>query len=211
MFLWFCVLTGCINDNRGPMGLKKWYNEDSSMDTGSDNVCSPDEDQDGDGLSNAEENELGTDPENPDTDGDGISDGAEDSDGDGVPDGVELTNGTDPSDAASVPNLAALSISVTTDSYGYESSWSVSACVEGTDPLECGDAIAGDSSLASSSTLTEILWLEPGGYHCVDIGDSYGDGGMSGLVSSGSCELASWAGSDYTDSAQFCFILQDDC
>jgi len=88
------------------MGLKKWYNEDSSLDTGSDNVCSPDEDQDGDGLTNAEENELGTDPENPDTDGDGLSDGQEnlsgtdplnaDTDGDGLSDAEELALGTDP-------------------------------------------------------------------------------------------------------------------
>ena len=34
-------------------------------------------DSDGDGLTNREERELGTDPRNPDTDGDGLSDGAE--------------------------------------------------------------------------------------------------------------------------------------
>ncbi|KXK26375.1 MAG: hypothetical protein TR69_WS6001000378 [candidate division WS6 bacterium OLB20] len=61
-------------------------------------------DSDGDGLSDAEEEELGTDPNNPDTDGDGLSDGFEseytnnssilnplspDSDSDGVVDGLE--------------------------------------------------------------------------------------------------------------------------
>ncbi|EWH09040.1 outer membrane adhesin-like protein, partial [Cellulophaga geojensis KL-A] len=43
-------------------------------------------DTDGDGLTNNEENTLGTDPNNPDTDGDGTSDGQ------------EVTDGTDPLD-----------------------------------------------------------------------------------------------------------------
>lgn len=66
------------------------------------------EDPDGDGLTNAQEAELGTDPNNPDTDGDGIPDGEEfyvwrtdpllrDTDGDGLIDGVEVyVLGTDP-------------------------------------------------------------------------------------------------------------------
>ena len=65
------------------------------------------EDTDGDGLTNAREIELGTDPTKADTDGDGISDGDEvnkyhtnplnpDSDGDGLSDGEEIRIGTDP-------------------------------------------------------------------------------------------------------------------
>ncbi|SFB02808.1 hypothetical protein SAMN04488072_105230, partial [Lentibacillus halodurans] len=42
---------------------------------GTDTVTFADTDSDGDGLTDEEENEAGTDPENPDTDGDGISDG----------------------------------------------------------------------------------------------------------------------------------------
>jgi len=74
-------------------------------------------DSDGDGLSDALERDLGTDPYNPDTDGDGLWDGVEDanrngvyepglgesdptdedSDGDGLTDGLEVTYlGTDP-------------------------------------------------------------------------------------------------------------------
>ena len=65
-------------------------------------------DSDGDGLKNAEEREIGTDPKNPDTDGDGLRDGAEvrnhktdplkpDTDGDGLTDGAEVdTHQTDP-------------------------------------------------------------------------------------------------------------------
>ena len=72
------------------------------------------EDSDGDGLSDAKEAELGTDPNNADSDGDGINDGDEvalgtdpnntDTDGDGVPDGEEVEAGSDPNDANSVPN-----------------------------------------------------------------------------------------------------------
>jgi outer membrane protein OmpA-like peptidoglycan-associated protein len=58
-------------------------------------------DNDGDGLTDKEEKQLGTDPKNPDTDGDGLSDGAEvrthatsplksDTDGDGLSDGQEV-------------------------------------------------------------------------------------------------------------------------
>lgn len=63
-------------------------------------------DNDGDGLTNDEEEALGTDPNNPDSDGDGLSDSEEgelgtdpnnpDSDGDGVPDGAEVEIGTNP-------------------------------------------------------------------------------------------------------------------
>ena len=66
-------------------------------------------DSDGDGLTDAEEGVLGTDPANPDTDGDGLTDGDEvnvfgtdpllaDTDGDGLDDNVELNNGLDPTD-----------------------------------------------------------------------------------------------------------------
>jgi len=66
------------------------------------------EDTDGDGLTNSEEVQLGTDPLNPDTDGDGLGDGEEvktfttnplapDTDSDGLGDGDEVHNRrTDP-------------------------------------------------------------------------------------------------------------------
>ena len=63
-------------------------------------------DSDGDGLTDAEEVALGTDPNDADSDDDGLSDGEEvalgtdpndpDSDGDGVSDGEEVFLGTDP-------------------------------------------------------------------------------------------------------------------
>jgi outer membrane protein OmpA-like peptidoglycan-associated protein len=72
---------------------------------------SGDRDDDGDGLTNAEEKALGTDPRNPDTDGDGLNDGEEvktyrtdpknpDTDGDGIADGMEVKDShTDPTKA----------------------------------------------------------------------------------------------------------------
>lgn len=67
-------------------------------------------DTDDDGLTDAEEEMLGTDPNNPDTDNDGLDDGDEvtlgtdptdpDTDGGGVNDGAEIANGTDPLDAS---------------------------------------------------------------------------------------------------------------
>ena len=70
-------------------------------------TLSPD-DSDGDGLSNDQETELGTDPNDPDTDGDGLIDGEEvflgtdpataDTDGDGFDDLVEEQSATSPLD-----------------------------------------------------------------------------------------------------------------
>jgi hypothetical protein len=67
----------------------------------------PDVDTDGDGLGDATENTIGTNPNNPDTDGDTLTDGAEvlthgtnplskDTDCDGVADNEELSLGTNP-------------------------------------------------------------------------------------------------------------------
>jgi len=70
-------------------------------------------DSDGDGLSNSEEAELGTDPDSVDTDGDGVGDFWEvengwnplfnDTDQDGFEDGREFTDGTDGADPLSYP------------------------------------------------------------------------------------------------------------
>ncbi len=66
----------------------------------------PDDDPDGDGLTNLEEYQHGTDPNNPDSDNDGLTDSEEiargtdplnpDSDGDGMPDSWEVKWGLDP-------------------------------------------------------------------------------------------------------------------
>ena len=56
-----------------------------------------DSDPDGDGLTNSEECEWGTNPDGVDKNGDGIPDGY-DTDGDGVGDGDEVARGSDPKD-----------------------------------------------------------------------------------------------------------------
>ncbi|HET6527461.1 MAG TPA: OmpA family protein [Balneolaceae bacterium] len=77
----------------------------------SDEATQQQVDTDGDGLTDAEEMELGTDPNTADTDGDGLVDGAEvneyntdpltaDTDGDGLNDGDEVNSyNTDPTEA----------------------------------------------------------------------------------------------------------------
>lgn len=75
-----------------------------------------DADYDGDGLTNQQEEALGTSVFHIDSDADGLDDYAEaitlgtdptemDSDGDGIDDGVEIQNGSDPLDPASMPHL----------------------------------------------------------------------------------------------------------
>lgn len=74
------------------------------------NIHKYEKDTDGDGLSDAEELRIGTNPDNPDTDADGLLDGEEvnkyksnpldpDTDGGGVKDGVEVKFNADPLDA----------------------------------------------------------------------------------------------------------------
>jgi hypothetical protein len=71
-------------------------------------------DSDADGVTNADEDDLGTDPDDPDTDGDGLDDWLEtevtgsdpndpDSDNDGTEDGDEIAGGSDPNDTSSPP------------------------------------------------------------------------------------------------------------
>jgi len=103
-------------------------NDGDEIANGSDPLdpCDPSDancDNDGDGLTNFEEGNLGTDPDNPDTDGDGVNDFDEvnngsdplnpcdpddsapecniDTDGDGVLDIREAQDGTDPLDPCS--------------------------------------------------------------------------------------------------------------
>ena len=79
-------------------GIPDWYEMKYALEPGSAALAAAD--SDGDGLSNLQEFQRGTDPHNADTDGDGLSDGAEvalgtnplnaDSDGDGLSDFAEI-------------------------------------------------------------------------------------------------------------------------
>jgi len=78
----------------------------TGLSLGCDSSTTSATDTDGDGLSDDEEAELGTDPDEEDSDGDGLSDGDEvdagtdpldeDTDDDGTYDGEEVAQGTDP-------------------------------------------------------------------------------------------------------------------
>ncbi|WP_133241161.1 binary toxin-like calcium binding domain-containing protein [Nocardioides gansuensis] len=92
-------------DNGGvPDGAEVWQGTNPTKGHGADDSPVPG-DSDGDGLTDAEEKQLGTDPHKADTDGDGLSDGAEvhttrtnpldyDTDDGGVGDGAEVEAGT---------------------------------------------------------------------------------------------------------------------
>lgn len=129
-------------------------------------------DSDGDGLTDAEEMMIGTNPNDPDTDGDTISDGDEvnmtltnpleaDTDGDLLDDAEEIALGTDPRD-------------LDTDDDGVEDGDEVD--FEGTDPLDCD---------SDDDGLTDGLEL---GYQLIDITeDPDGPGPLLGTDVTATC------------------------
>ncbi|MEO1081215.1 MAG: thrombospondin type 3 repeat-containing protein [Pseudomonadota bacterium] len=98
------------------------------LDTDGDGVGDAcDVDDDNDGLSDAEESNLGTDPKSSDTDGDGLSDRDEvnvhntdptraDTDGDGFSDSEEIGDGTSAIDAGDTPSTGGLPLWLLLDS-----------------------------------------------------------------------------------------------
>lgn len=99
-----------------------------------DDQGGPTGDLDRDGLTNEQEDELGTDPSLADTDGDGVGDGAEveaetdpldpgsflDSDGDLVPDDIESGQGNDPHDPDDFPDSDQGGTADHVETIGYE-------------------------------------------------------------------------------------------
>ena len=92
--------TGCLDD-------RTKFSKEVGKGNGLSNLQVTDKDSDGDGLTDIEEKNIGTDPHDADSDDDGLSDGQEhfdtktdplnpDTDGDGLTDGKEIEIGTDP-------------------------------------------------------------------------------------------------------------------
>lgn len=85
------IQTNPLDSDTDHDGLTDKFERDHNLDATDDGSIDPNNgpngDPDGDGLTNAEEQAIGTDPTNPDTDGDE------------VPDGDEVTNKTDPNDS----------------------------------------------------------------------------------------------------------------
>jgi len=144
-------------------------------------VLAPDEDLDGDGISNASELARGSDPRVFDTDGDGLGDGVEDgsgvfrgqdapgsdsispdTDGGGVPDGAEAALESDPSDAGQEPQRVTFPIALPS---GAAIEWSLRA----------------DGSLGPSSpdALREVFTA--GGGFRLELGLSYFAGPAEGF------------------------------
>lgn len=94
-----------VRDFQDDLPLDKMETVDTDRDGTGDNA---DDDDDGDGLPDDVETELGLDPLLRDTDSDGMEDGAEDSDNDGFNNLLEVQSGTDPGRADSVPEIFVL-------------------------------------------------------------------------------------------------------
>ncbi len=98
---------GGADEDKGEQGDGNGPGRDDPTDTTDDTTDDPTEvdpytvDEDGDGLSDGEEADLGLDPSNPDTDGDGYADN------------VEVDGNTDGADA---------------DDHPYTGGWAIDAC-----------------------------------------------------------------------------------
>ena len=145
-------------------------------------------DDDGDGLTNAEEAELGTDPDSADTDGDGLDDAAEldehdtdptvsDTDGDGFDDGEEIDAETNPNFEFShpyagdyavgwcseVPSESTGPTGTTTITYqGQQYSWTVYAEGDTVENLIMQDSHGEDFALYSFCGKTVLMALAAG-------------------------------------------------
>lgn len=91
----------CMSDCHAQQAAEDAANADSDAAVNEDTELSPD--QDGDGLSDADELACNTNPEFADTDGDGVMDGDEDPDGDGLSNAEEIAAGSDPGHADAEP------------------------------------------------------------------------------------------------------------
>ncbi|HJQ04930.1 MAG TPA: binary toxin-like calcium binding domain-containing protein [Nocardioides sp.] len=166
-------------------------------------VPSTTKDTDGDGLTDAQEAQLGTDPNNPDTDGDGLNDGTEvntthtdpkkaDTDGDGVNDGDEVSGAknttygsapTDPLNADSDGDGLTDGQEITTygtnpnnvDTDGGGAPDGAEVLVDHTNPLNPADDVTTDSdSDGLTDSQEQVLGTDP---HNADTdGDGLNDG-----------------------------------
>ncbi|MDH4471597.1 MAG: CotH kinase family protein [Fluviicola sp.] len=110
-------------------------------------------DQDGDGLTNAEEATEGTDPTNPDTDGDGINDGS------------EVTASTDPLDPCDPPN-ATPGCNIDTDGDGLLDTQETLIGTDPNNPDTDGDGIADGVEVAGGTNPLDDCDPNPVGDNC---------------------------------------------
>jgi gliding motility-associated-like protein len=110
-------------------------------------------DQDGDGLTNAQEGTAGTNPTNPDTDGDGINDGD------------EITNGTNPLDPCSPPN-ATPACNVDTDGDGILDGSETQYGTDPNNPDTDGDGINDGDEITNGTDPLDSCDPNPVGENC---------------------------------------------
>lgn len=110
-------------------------------------------DQDGDGLTNAQEGTAGTNPTNPDTDGDGINDGD------------EITNGTNPLDPCSPPN-ATPACNVDTDGDGILDGSEAQYGTDPNNPDTDGDGINDGDEITNGTDPLDSCDPNPVGESC---------------------------------------------
>lgn len=128
-------------------------------------------DADGDGLDDAREVEMGTDPADPDSDDDGLLNGEDvdtfgtdptllDTDGDTIDDGTEVAAGSDPTDPVSTPANPApgsdLLVTKATCPPGYEGSDHANDCAP-TEDVTFSIGFANSEFFASETTNAEGL------------------------------------------------------
>lgn len=110
-------------------------------------------DQDGDGLTNAQEATEGTNPTNPDTDGDGINDGS------------EVTASTDPLDPCDPPN-ASPGCNIDTDGDGLLDTQETLIGTDPNNPDTDGDGIADGVEVTGGSNPLDDCDPNPVGDNC---------------------------------------------
>ncbi len=164
--------TGCLSDRTNFPGV-------SGLST--DGLTPTSDDNDGDGLTDDQEKEIGTDPNNPDTDGDGLNDGAEvnttktdplkrDTDGDSLIDG-----GTD-NEKGEVFDYKTNPLVKDTDSDGLEDGKEVEISTDPLKPDTDGDG------------LNDGLEIQIGTKPQADFADTDGDGVTDGIEVLGTYE-----------------------
>ena len=89
-------------------------------------------------------------------------------------------------------------MTLTSDTYGTEISWYVA---DGD-----GNPMTEEYAIESNST-DEYVYSFAAGHYCVVVTDSYGDGGLSGIVQVDGEIAVQWAANDYTESAEYCFTV----
>jgi YD repeat-containing protein len=161
------------------------------------------DDSDGDGSCDSDDVCPGSN-DNQDADHDGVPNGCDDcpndalndGDGDGVCDGVDSCPG-DPTNTCT----HTIRLTVTTDLWPYESSWEFYDAAR--------NLVDSDYPPGSNTTYTYDYNAQVGASGCIDVYDTYGDGGMPGSVrdlTTGS-QLTSWGEFQYAYFGEYCFTV----